>query len=62
MTRQYNPHINPLTGLPECLYAGCGRRDPPRPLSLQKSLLPTFRKPRRSLPRPGLQAVQVHLI
>ena len=28
MTRQYNPHINPLTGLPECLYAGCGREIP----------------------------------
>ena len=25
MTRQYNPHINPTSGLPECLYAGCGR-------------------------------------
>ena len=28
MTRQYNPHSNPLTGLPECLYAGCGREIP----------------------------------
>ena len=28
MTRQYNPHINQLTGLPECLYAGCGREIP----------------------------------
>ena len=28
MTRQYHPFINPLTGLPECLYAGCGREIP----------------------------------
>ena len=28
MTRQYNPFMNPLTGLPECLYAGCGREIP----------------------------------
>ena len=28
MTRQYNPHINPLTGQMECLYAGCGREIP----------------------------------
>ena len=28
MTRQYNPFTNPLTGLPECLYAGCGREIP----------------------------------
>ena len=25
MTRQYHPFINPTTGLPDCLYAGCGR-------------------------------------
>ena len=28
MNRQYNPFINPHTGLPECLYAGCGREIP----------------------------------
>ena len=28
MARQYNPFTNPLTGLPECLYAGCGREIP----------------------------------
>ena len=28
MTRQYNPHINPTSGLPECLYGGCGREIP----------------------------------
>ena len=28
MTRQYHPFINPTTGLPECLYAGCGREIP----------------------------------
>ena len=28
MSRQYNPFINPLTGIPECLYAGCGREIP----------------------------------
>ena len=28
MARQFNPHFNPLTGLPECLYAGCGREIP----------------------------------
>lgn len=28
MTRQYHPFINPLTGLPECLYAGCGHEIP----------------------------------
>ena len=24
MTRQHHPYINPESGLPECLYAGCG--------------------------------------
>ena len=28
MARQFNPYVNPLTGLPECLYAGCGREIP----------------------------------
>ena len=29
MTRQYHPFINPTTGEPECLYAGCGKVIPP---------------------------------
>ena len=28
MTRQYHPFINPTSGLPECLYAGCGHEIP----------------------------------
>ena len=28
MTRQHHPFTNPETGLPECLYAGCGREIP----------------------------------
>ena len=28
MARQYNPFTNPLTGLLECLYAGCGKEIP----------------------------------
>lgn len=28
MFRQYHPHTNPETGLPECQYAGCGREIP----------------------------------
>ena len=28
MARQYHPFINPTSGLPECLYAGCGREIP----------------------------------
>ena len=28
MTRHHNPHVNPETGEPECLYAGCGKEIP----------------------------------
>ena len=28
MTRQHHPFFNPATGLPECLYAGCGKEIP----------------------------------
>ena len=29
MTRQHHPFVNPNTGEPECLYAGCGKGIPP---------------------------------